>query len=223
MRQRVTQFGTCLVLLSLGIAGFTRLSQAAKEFVRPAAQPAKSYPAHDAHDADGVTVAIDPYDTPEKRQIFTVDWFERGFLPVLLVITNDSDQPISSPTMKAQLVTANRSKVYAATADDLYRRLSNPQRSTLPSPLPIPTKKVKGGVNKKTLDEIDAARFSARAVEPHSTQSGFVFFDIGDLSSPLLGANFFLMGLQNSKGDDLIYFEIPLDKYLNSNRTPRVN
>jgi hypothetical protein len=187
---------------------------AGKEFVRPVARPAKTYPAHDSHDADGVTVAIDPYDTAEKRQTFSVDWMERGYVPVFVVITNDSDQPISLPDMKAQLVTTSRTKLLPATTDDLYRRLSNPQRATIPSPLPLPGKKIKGSVSKKALDEIDASRFSARAVEPHSTQSGFLFFDVSDVSSPLPGANFFLMGIQNAKGEELIYFEIPLDKYL---------
>ena len=43
--------------------------------------------------------------------------------------------------------------------------------------IPIPG----GNKNKKAqqqLDEINRARFSAFAVEPHSTQSGFLFFDI---------------------------------------------
>jgi hypothetical protein len=202
----------------LALATVATVCLAAKEFVRPVAKPAKTYPAHDAHDSEGVTVAIDPYDRADKLQIFTVDWLERGYLPVFVVVTNDSDQPISLPDIKAQLVTANRSKLNAATTDDLYRRLSNPQRATIPSPLPIPTKKVKGAVNKKSLDEIDAARFGARAVEPHSTQSGFVFFDVSDISSPLPGANFFLMGVQNAKGEELIYFEIPLEKYLNAGK-----
>ena len=202
----------------LSLAALATVCLAAKEFVRPTAKPAKTYPAHDAHEAEGVTVAIDPYDKTDKLQIFTVDWMERGYLPVFIVITNDGDQPISLPALKAQLVTANRSKLNAATTDDLYRRLSNPQRATIPSPLPIPTKKVKGAVNKKALEEIDAARFSARGVEPHSTQSGFVFFDVADISSPLPGANFFLMGVQNAKGEELIYFEIPLDRYLNAGK-----
>src|SRR5689334_3637417 len=206
------------IVVCLALASVATVCLAAKEFVRPVAKPAKTYPAHDAHDSEGVTVAIDPYDKAEKLQIFTVDWLERGYLPVFVVVTNDGDQPISLPDIKAQLVTANRSKLNAATTDDLYRRLSNPQRATIPSPLPIPTKKVKGAVNKKALDEIDAARFGARAVEPHSTQSGFVFFDVSDISSPLPGANFFLMGVQNSKGEELIYFEIPLEKYLNAGK-----
>lgn len=192
---------------------FSAVCLAGKEFVRPVAQAAKMYPAHDSH--DGVTVAIDPYDKAEKRQAFSVDWMEHGYLPVFVVITNDGDEPISFSNMKAQLVTARRTKLMPATVDDLYRRLSNPQRATIPSPLPLPGKKIKGSVSKKALDEIDAARFGARGVEPHSTQAGFLFFDISDVSSPLPGSNFFLMGVQNAKGEELMYFEVSVDKYLN--------
>jgi hypothetical protein len=194
-----------LVLSALCLAG--------KEFVRPVAQAAKMYPAHDSHDE--VTVAIDPYDNAVKRQSFSVDWMEHGYLPVFVVITNDGDEPISFSNMKAQLVTTSRTKLMPATADDLYRRLSNPQRATIPSPLPLPGKKIKGSVSKKVLDEIDAARFGARGVEPHATQSGFLFFDVSDMSSPLPGSNFFLMGVQNAKGEELMYFEVSVDKYLN--------
>ena len=211
LRQSRLQRAACVCFV---LAGLSTLCLAGKEFVRPVAQPAKSYPAHDSHDADKVTVAIDPYDKAEKREVFSVDWLERGYLPVFVVVTNDGDEPISLPNMKAQFVTSSRTKLLPATADDLYRRLSNPQKATIPSPLPLPGKKIKGAVSKKALDEIDATRFNARAVEPHSTQSGFLFFDVSDVSSPLRGANFFLMGIQNAKGDELIYFEIPVDKYL---------
>jgi hypothetical protein len=60
------------------------------------------------------------------------------------------------------------------------------------------------------------AQFSARAVEPHSTQAGFLFFDINGIENPLPGAHFFLTGLRTAKGDDLYYFEIPLEKYLSA-------
>jgi hypothetical protein len=85
--------------------------------------------------------------------------------------------------------------------------------------VPFPTKKAKGGVDSKTRDEVESALFRARAVEPKSTQAGFMFFDISDLSSPLPGANFYLTGVRNSSGHDLMYFEISLDKYLDSAKT----
>jgi hypothetical protein len=189
---------------------------AAKEFVKPTARAAKTYPAHDEHPKERVTVAIDPYDMADKAQIFSVNYRDEEIVPVFLIVTNDGDQPIALNNMKAELVTVGRTKLSPATTDDLYRRLSHPARSDTPSPLPFPRKKVKGAVSKQAMDEINSAQFSARAVEPHSTQSGFLFFDVSGISTPLDGGNFYLTGLNNAGGEELMYFEIPLEKYLSA-------
>lgn len=187
---------------------------ASKEFVKPTAKPAASYPAHDYHSDEKVTAAADPYDLTEKAQIFTVHWSEEGYLPVFLVITNDGDQPVSLVDMQAQFITSRRDKISPATNDDLYRRLSHISTGgTNPLPLPIP-KKPKAAVSKKAQQEIDEAQFSAKAVEPHSTQAGFLFFDVSGISAPEPGAHIYLTGLRNAKGTELMYFEIPLEKYL---------
>jgi hypothetical protein len=188
------------------------LALAAKEFVKPAAKAAQAYPAHDEHSNESVAVAVDPYDTTEKAQVFSVKWEEEGFLPIFLVVTNDSDQPISLAAMQAQLITSRREKLGTASNDDLYRRLSHISANRSTYPIPFPRTKVKGAVGKKALDEIDAAQFTAKAVEPHSTQSGFLFFDVSGISSPLAGARFYLTGIRDGKGNELLYFEIPFEK-----------
>jgi hypothetical protein len=194
------------------IVVFSVLALAAKEFVKPAAKAAQTYPAHDAHSSESIAVAVDPYDTPDKAQVFSVKWGEEGFLPIFLVVTNDSDQPMSLAAMRAQLITSRREKLGAASNDDLYRRLSHISANRSTYPLPFPRTKVKGAVGKKALDEIDAAQFTAKAVEPHSTQSGFLFFDVSGISSPLAGARFYLTGIRDGKGNELLYFEIPFEK-----------
>jgi hypothetical protein len=193
---------------------------AAKSFVMPATRPAKEYPAHDAHTDEAVTVGLDPYDKPGKGDIFSVKYNDIGYLPVFMVVTNDSEETISLAGMKAQLVTADRIKLSPANEDDLYRRLSRPGHSNrAPLPLPIPPK-VKGSVGDRALDEIKNAHFAARAVEPHSSQSGFLFFEVSEISRPLEGAQFYLTGIRDAKGNDLMYFEVPLDKYLNPSANP---
>ena len=187
-----------------------------KEFVMPRAQPARSYPAKDDHPRETVAVAVDPYDMADKASIFTVRYSEIGFLPVFLVITNDSDQPVDLAQIKAQLVTVNRTKLDPSMEDDIERRLSRPSARTSRYPLPIPRTKVKGGVGKQAREEIQNAMFRARAVEPHSTQAGFLFFDVADISTPLAGAHFYLTGMRDSKGNELMYFEVPLEKYLSA-------
>ena len=188
---------------------------AAKNFVKPVAKTAINYPAHDFHRDEKAAIAADPYDNPEKAKIFSVDFSAHGFLPVFFVVTNDGDQPISIARMEVTLLTANHSKLTPITTDDLYRRLSNPQSSTRPSPLPLPHK-AKGGVSKKEMDEIESSQFAAKAVEPHTTQSGFLFFDVGGITSPLPGATIDITGVADSKGTELLYFEIAVDKYLNA-------
>jgi hypothetical protein len=39
-----------------------------------------------------------------------------------------------------------------------------------------------------------------------------VFFDVSGISSPLEGARFYLTGLRDAKGGELLYFEIPFQK-----------
>jgi hypothetical protein len=206
-----------------GIVGFLVLSVfclAAKQFVMPVARPAKTYPAHDEHGDEAVTVALDPYDMAGKTSIFSVQYDEIGMVPILLVVTNDGDQPVSLAGMKAQLVTVDRTKLSPAVPDDIERRLSRPTANTNRYPLPFPTKKVKGGVGKEAREEIENAQFGAKAVEPHSTQAGFLFFDVRGISTPLAGARFYLTGVRNAQGSEMMYFEVPLEKYLSAPTKP---
>jgi len=188
---------------------------AAKHFVMPTANAAKSYPAHDEHTDEKVTVAVDPYDMADKASIFSVHYNEVGFVPMFVVITNDGDQAVSLAEAKFELITVDRSKIPPASDEDIYRRIAKPAGAPATTPIPWP-KKAKGGVSKDAQEEIQLAQFGAKAVEPHSTQSGFMFFDVSGISAPLAGANFYVTGAQNAKGTELLYFEVPLEKYLSA-------
>jgi hypothetical protein len=213
-RMHVCRLTSFVVLILLGCLA----AVAAKDFVMPAAHPARTYPAHDEHPMEKVTVAVDPYDVEYKASIFTVNYRKYDFLPVFLVVTNDGDQPLALADMQIQLNTVNRSKLSPVTSEDLARRMSHPSHRDTPNPLPIPLpgKKVKGGLSEKTMDEIDRAQFGAKAVEPHSTAHGFLFFDVSDIPNPLAGAHLYLTGLRDAKGAELMYFEIALEKYLSA-------
>jgi len=206
------------VFVMVAIFALPLLCLAAKEFSMPKVQPAFSYPAHDHHGNENVTVGLDPYDTPTKSSIFTVHYRENELLLILVVITNDSDQPVQLSEMKIELVTADRIKLTPLSEDDIFRRISHPKASGTRYPVPFPTQKAKGGVDSKSRDEVQSALFRARAVEPRSSQAGFMFFDVSDLSSPLSGANFYLTGVRDSSGHDLMYFEVSLDKYLEASK-----
>jgi hypothetical protein len=187
---------------------------AAKEFTMPSAQPAKTYPAHDQHPSEAVTIAVDPYDLADKANIFSVHYSQIDFLPLFVIVTNDGDQPVELSGMKAQLVTASRAKISPAADEDIARRLTRPSANTNRYPIPFPTKKVKGGLSKQAIEEIQNAQFVAKAVEPHSSRVGFLFFDVSGISVPLAGARFYVTGVRDAKGNELMYFEVPLEKYL---------
>jgi hypothetical protein len=193
---------------------------AGKSFIKPVAKSAFAYPAHDLHRDEKVSIAADPYDNPEKAKIFTTHFAEHGFLPIFFIITNEGDQPVSIANMQIKLITGNHSKLTPIGTEDLYRRLSNPQANTgTNNPLPFP-RKVKGTVSKQTMEEIESSQFAAKAVEPHTTQAGFLYFDVADLNSPLRGATIDISGVDNASGAELLFFEIPMDNYLNAPKNP---
>jgi hypothetical protein len=207
-----------ICIAGLGLALYLPALLMAKNFAKPVAQAAFNYPAHDLHRDEKVTIAADPYDTAEKAKIFSINFQEAGFLPVFFVITNDGDQPISITNMEVTLITTHHSKLTPSSTEDISRRLSNPQAQTRPSasPIPLPRKKVKGTLGPKEMEEIESSQFAAKAVEPHSTQSGFLFFDVGGITSPLVGANIDVTGVNDATGNELMYFEISTEKYLNA-------
>jgi hypothetical protein len=209
MRSLRILFGFVLATALLTFAG--------KGFTKPRAADAGAYPAHEDHPDERVSVAIDPYDSPKKAEIFKVNWKAYGYLPVYLIVTNHGDQPIALTRMKIQWVTANRSKLEPAITEELLRRLSHANiRSDEPprGPLPIPGRGPKAGVSKEARDEIDAAQFHALAVEPHATQAGFLFFDVDEIVEPLAGAHLYVDGIRNADTHELFYFDVPVDKYL---------
>ena len=202
-----------LVLTALTVAVLASLLFGSKDYKAPAIKAAHTYPAHEEHANEHVAIAVEPYETAEKQKIFSVEFHEHGLLPVLLVITNDGDQPLSLTDMRIQMITGQRDKITPATSDDIYRRLANPRATDRsPVPFPIPRRKVKGTVSAKTMDEIQSAQFGAKAVEPHSTRSGFLFFDVQGIHS-LAGTHILFTNLHNGEGGDLMFYEIPLDKY----------
>lgn len=207
-------------MTALGVLLIPAALMAGKGFVKPAAKTAINYPAHDFHRDEKVAIAADPYDNPDKAKIFSINFAQHGFLPIFFVVTNDGDQPVSIANMQIKLITGHESKLTPVGTDDLYRRISNPQAKTSTNnPLPFPHK-VKGGVTKQQMDEVESSQFAARAVEPHTTQSGFVFFDVADLNSPLQGANIEITGIMDGRGNELMFFEIPMDKYLQAPKNP---
>jgi len=202
-----------LAVLLLACAAFA----AQKEFTPPKAFHANTYPARDDHPHEKVSIAADPYDLPDKAAIFAVPYHANDMLPVHVIISNDNDAPILVRAMKVQFITVDGVKLNPADEQDFVRRFGRAKRrpgERRPLPIPIPDSKPSMSVKPEYLDEFEAATFRARAVEPRSTQSGFFFFDVRDIKTPLAGARIYLSGIVDQDGKDLFYFEIPMEKYL---------
>jgi len=181
----------------------------------PPAGHAAKFAQHDTHKGEGVTVAVDPYG-PEKDSVFHVKFADHRILPVRLIISNDSDDPLSLADAKIQFTTSHKAKGEPLTKEDIERavgRSVEPQDTTsstrIPLPVPIPRGKPKR-LPKGTEEEIDYLMFKAEAVEPHNTQAGFLFFDVSGVQQPLIGSRILFTGIRNGKGQELFYFDIPL-------------
>ncbi len=184
-----------------------------KGFNPPPAGPAATYPAHETHDEEKVSIAVDPFTSPERASIFKVKYRAYGFLPVRLIITNDGDSPLMLDAMKIELITGDREKLRPATREDIFRRISRPERaaSRPKVQLPIPLPHEKDPVGKEARDEVPMAMFSAVPVSPHSTNSGFLFFDLLNNSAAEDGAHLYISGIRAGT-KELFYFDIPLQQ-----------
>ena len=152
---------------------------------------------------------------PDKTAgVFTIDYKNEGLLPVFMIFSNDGDQPVSLARMHVMLITRKRVKIEPAQPEDMYRRLSRATaRPDDPLRFPLPRKKNRG-ISHQTRDEIENSQFLARAVEAHANQAGFLYFDVQGLDNPLAGAKLELTGIMDAKGNELFFFEIPMEKYL---------
>lgn len=182
-----------------------------KGFNPPPAGPATTYPAHETHDEEKVSIAVDPYDTAERAAIFKVKYREYGFLPIRLIITNDGNAPLMLDAMKVQFITGDKDKIDPASRDDIFRRISRPEKaaSRPKVQLPIPVPHDKDPIGKQARDEVPVAMFANVPVTPNSTNSGFLFFDVLNNSAAEDGAHLYISGIRAGT-KELFYFDIPL-------------
>lgn len=184
----------------------------------PAPKDASTYPCHDAHQADHVVIAAEPYDTTEKGKLFRVHYVENGFMPIYLVVTNNGDQPLSLDQARIDFISAAGERIPAAVPEDVERRMTHLHGPGAPIPLPAPLPPLRRKPktpDKKIEADFNDLEYSAVTVPPHSTRAGFLFYDVQGLGpTPLKGARLMLRDLRTSGGKELFYFEIPFDKYL---------
>jgi hypothetical protein len=182
----------------------------------PPAQKAESYPAVDVHEKEQVAVAADPLDTKAKEEIFNIDYLKAGFLPVRLIVTNNGDKPIKLDDVRVYFVTADGQQIHAAEPENVERRIRDFKDPNTRMETPSPFKGLGKPKSKDPKVEADfkEADFVSLTVEPHSTQSGYLFFDVNDVEKPLQGGKLLVRKVKDADGTELFYFEAPFDKYL---------
>ncbi|HTV08633.1 MAG TPA: hypothetical protein VMD97_06290 [Candidatus Aquilonibacter sp.] len=154
----------------------------------PPPLPAAQYPAHDTHEL--ITIAADPGDTKETAPHTRLDYLGHGFMPIRIIVTNDSSQPLSLDDARILFISSNDVTENAATDEELDRgifQLRNIKGKQIPLPAPLPpiTRKPKSVDNQIQLDDRDFG-FKSSTVAPHSTVAGWLYYDVRDLDQPVL-------------------------------------
>jgi hypothetical protein len=195
------------------------LPAVASDHKPPQVQAATSFAAVEVHEKEKVAIAAEPYDTKEKESIFRVDYLSHGVMPVRLIVTNNGDRPISLRDARILFQTAAGDRIQAAEPEDVERLMTRKEREgkKIPMPGPIPNIKMKPKASNKEIEaDFDQFEYGALAVEAHTTRAGFLFYDVSELDHPLQGAKLHLHKLRDADGNELFFFEIPFDKYLQS-------
>ncbi len=150
--------------------------------------PAGNYPLHDIH--DGITVAVEPGDSPETRPNTRLDYFHHGFMPIRVIVTNNAAEPVSLDDVRILFVAADNYTRNAATDEELERRMFSSKSAAgtrIPLPAPIPSITIHHPPVDKTIlaDNTDFG-FNTTTVAPHATVAGYLFYDTRDLDEPVL-------------------------------------
>ncbi len=168
---------------------------------------ASSYPTKQT--SEKVTIAAVSYVNEDLvRQAFgKVDPNRYGFLPLLIVIQNDSSETLRLDNMRVEFVTSDRSHLDATPAKDVPYLGGARQPKMTPAPIPGGGSRVKRVKNPLANGEIDIRAFSARMLPPGDQASGFFYFRTPNQ----YGATAYLTGIKEAgTGKELLYFEIPL-------------
>jgi hypothetical protein len=152
-------------------------------------------------------VAAEAYSTEEQTKLpfGKLNPNKHGVLPVLLILSNQSDKALRLESMRVEYVTPDRQNIESVPAAEV-KYLNSPERPrTGPSPIPG-----LGRSRKNPLDvlEIDSRAFAARILPPGENAHGFIYFHLSHRS----GSKIYLTGVQEAAtGKELFFIEVPLD------------
>ena len=195
----------------------TASASPATDHTPPAVQPATDFAAVEVHADEKLAIAAEPYDTKEKMELFRVDYLSHGVLPVRLIVTNNSDHPISLRDARILFITKLQDRIQAADPEDVERLMTRKEKEGTKIPIGPVSIHRKGKATDKAIEQdFDTFEFQALVVEAHTTRAGFLFYDVSGLTHPLQGALLNVHTVKDADGKELFYFEIPFEKYLKS-------
>jgi hypothetical protein len=185
----------------------------------PPPKSANEYAAFDAHSNEHVTIAAEPCYSEKDCDFFRLPYTSHGLLPVRVIITNDSDTPLSLEDARIQFISANNDKIPAATDDEINRRLFTMHQAVGTKVPGVPITIHHPPVDKKITDDENDFGFTTTTVKPHTTLAGYLFYDVRPLDDTYLkGAELYIKMVYTLpvKGDkkQLFDFNIPFDKWL---------
>ncbi|MCU1338500.1 MAG: hypothetical protein JWO19_4081 [Bryobacterales bacterium] len=169
---------------------------------------ASSYPGYQKQ--EGITIAAIPYITAEQAAsaFGKVNPYERGILPVLVIIENGSGKALRLD-LKTQFVDPDNHHLDAIPAEDLiyYQGVKKPPTlgPTTSLPIPLPRSQKKGPLN---TPEIVNRALSVKLMPPGESAYGFFYFEAHYRPGSML----YLSGLRDAaSGKDYFYFDLPLE------------
>jgi hypothetical protein len=150
--------------------------------------PAAQYPAHDTHQQ--ITIAAFPGDTKDTAPHTRLDYLSHGFLPIRIIVTNDSSQPLSLDDARILFISSDNYTENAATDEDLQRglfTLKSVRGTKIPLPGPLPPLTIHHKpVDKQILADDRDFGFKTTTIAPHATVAGWLYYDVRDLDPPVL-------------------------------------
>ena len=179
---------TSFLAAAAAVLVLSALAEKARKATPPL--PAAQYPLHETHVEEKVTVAAEPGDTDATAPHTRLDYGHHGFLPMRVIITNDSDEPLDLDEARIRFISADNVIVPAATEEELQRRMFS-QKSVagtkIPMPSPIPSITIHHKpVDKQILADEDDFGFKSTTVAAHSTAAGYLYYDTREIDEPVL-------------------------------------
>lgn len=157
---------------------------------------------------EGLRIAAEAYTSAEQTRppFGKLNPNVHGVLPILVIMQNESKNVIKFDAMKVEYIDGQKNQLINIPATELPY-LKAPERPTVKAH-PIPPIFQRKKKNELTAIELDQRSWGAKMLPPGESANGFFYFQA--VHEP--GAKIYITGIRNAAtGQELFYFEIPLD------------